>query len=184
MRDDRGDGGPAPAALSETEAWALLDTLRTIDGVRAVTVLPDPSGTALRVDLILAADAPRAHAATEAARLASARLGRFVAVADMTPEQWSETIDTNLTGVFHVCHATIPELRKRGGGYIINISSLAGKNAFVGAGALEELVGRLREHDPVRIGPRRVVRLARPGDLARPGAVHPSKAPPVVLELF
>ena len=62
-------------------------------------------------------------------------VGRFVSVADMTPEQWAETIDTNLTGVFYVCHATIPELRKRGGGYIINISSLAGKNAFVGAGA-------------------------------------------------
>ena len=80
MRDDRGDGGPAPTALSETEAWALLDTLRAIDGVRAVTVLPDPSGSALRVDLILDATAPRAHAATEAARLASTRLGRFVAV--------------------------------------------------------------------------------------------------------
>lgn len=65
----------------------------------------------------------------------NAGVGRFVSVADMTPEQWSETIDTNVTGVFNVCHASIPELRKRGGGYIINISSLAGKNAFVGAGA-------------------------------------------------
>ena len=38
-----------------------------------------------------------------------------------------------MTGVFYCCHAAIPHLRKqgkRGGGYIINISSLAGKNAF------------------------------------------------------
>ena len=48
----------------------------------------------------------------------------------MTPEQWAEVIDTNLTGVFNACHAAIPHLRRRGGGFIINISSLAGKNAF------------------------------------------------------
>ena len=53
----------------------------------------------------------------------------------MTPEQWSEVIDTNLTGVFHVCRAAIPHLRRRGGGTIINISSLAGKNAFTSAAA-------------------------------------------------
>ena len=65
----------------------------------------------------------------------NAGAGIFASVADMTPAQWSEIIDTNLTGVFNVCHAALPELRKRGGGYIFNISSLAGKNAFVGAGA-------------------------------------------------
>ena len=49
--------------------------------------------------------------------------------------EWQQVIDTNLTGVFHGCHAAIPELRRRGGGWIINISSLAGKNAFPGAAA-------------------------------------------------
>jgi 3-oxoacyl-[acyl-carrier protein] reductase len=65
----------------------------------------------------------------------NAGLGIFANVADLTLEQWRETIDTNLTGVFHACHAAIPELRRRGGGWIINISSLAGKNAFPGAAA-------------------------------------------------
>ena len=53
----------------------------------------------------------------------------------MTPEQWSEVIDTNLTGVFNACHAALPHLRRRGGGFIINISSLAGKNPFTGGAA-------------------------------------------------
>jgi NADP-dependent 3-hydroxy acid dehydrogenase YdfG len=53
----------------------------------------------------------------------------------MTPQQWSEVIDTNLTGVYNACHAAIPHLRKRRGGFIINISSLAGKNSFTGAAA-------------------------------------------------
>lgn len=65
----------------------------------------------------------------------NAGIGIFSHIADMTPEQWADTIETNLTGVYHCCHLSIPELRKRGGGYIINISSLAGKNAFVGAAA-------------------------------------------------
>ena len=65
----------------------------------------------------------------------NAGIGIFASVADMTPAQWSEVIDTNLTGVFNTCHAAIPHLRRRNGGFIINISSLAGKSAFASAAA-------------------------------------------------
>jgi len=65
----------------------------------------------------------------------NAGVGVFANVADMTPAQWSEVIETNLTGVFNMCHAAIPYLRQRGGGSIINISSLAAKSAFPGAAA-------------------------------------------------
>ena len=65
----------------------------------------------------------------------NAGVGIFTDVAAMTPDQWSEVIDTNLTGVFKACQAARPHLRRRGGGYIVNISSLAGKNPFKGAAA-------------------------------------------------
>ena len=65
----------------------------------------------------------------------NAGVGIFTNVADMTPQQWAEVIDTNLTGVFYACQVAIPEMRRRGGGFIINISSLAGKNAFPSAAA-------------------------------------------------
>src|SRR5215510_15573971 len=65
----------------------------------------------------------------------NAGVGIFTDVADMTPQQWNDVINTNLTGVFYACHAAIPEMRRRGGGFIINISSLAGKNAFPSAAA-------------------------------------------------
>jgi NAD(P)-dependent dehydrogenase (short-subunit alcohol dehydrogenase family) len=65
----------------------------------------------------------------------NAGIGLFGDVASLEPEQWEEVIDTNLTGVFYVCHAAIPHLRRRGGGFIVNISSLAGKNAFRGGAA-------------------------------------------------
>ncbi|MBP7776479.1 MAG: SDR family oxidoreductase [Acidobacteria bacterium] len=49
--------------------------------------------------------------------------------------EWARLIDTNLTGVFHCSQAVIPHLKTRGGGWIVNISSLAGKNAFAGGAA-------------------------------------------------
>ncbi len=49
--------------------------------------------------------------------------------------QWHDVMDTNLNGVFFCCHAAIPAMRARGGGWIINVSSLAGKNAFTSGAA-------------------------------------------------
>jgi NAD(P)-dependent dehydrogenase (short-subunit alcohol dehydrogenase family) len=65
----------------------------------------------------------------------NAGVGVFANVADMSIDQWREVIETNLSGVFYCCHAAIPHLRRRGGGWILNLSSLAGKNAFVGGAA-------------------------------------------------
>lgn len=65
----------------------------------------------------------------------NAGVGGFARVADTTHDEWHRMIGTNLTGVFYCCKAAIPHLRARGGGWIVNISSLAGKNSFVGGGA-------------------------------------------------
>jgi 3-oxoacyl-[acyl-carrier protein] reductase len=65
----------------------------------------------------------------------NAGVGVFRSVADMSVDEWHRVIDTNLTGVFYCCHAALPHLRARGGGWIINISSLASKNPFVNAAA-------------------------------------------------
>lgn len=50
-------------------------------------------------------------------------------VEEITPDEFRQTIETNLLGVYYACHFAIPHFKKRGGGYIINISSLAGQNA-------------------------------------------------------
>ena len=65
----------------------------------------------------------------------NAGIGRFANVADMPVADWQATIDTNLTSVYYYCHAAIPHLRTRGGGWIVNISSLAGANPFTGGAA-------------------------------------------------
>ena len=60
----------------------------------------------------------------------NAGVGVFKSVAEMTVAEWHRTIDTNLSGVFYCCHAALPLMKQRGGGWIINISSLASKNPF------------------------------------------------------
>jgi NAD(P)-dependent dehydrogenase (short-subunit alcohol dehydrogenase family) len=122
---------------------------------------------AVRADVRKAADAERIVA--EAVKrfggldilVNNAGVGRFANVADLSLDEWQEVIETNLSGVFHCCRAAIPEMKRRGGGYIVNISSLAGKNAFAGAAAYcasksglnafsEALMQEVR-HDNIRV---------------------------------
>jgi 3-oxoacyl-[acyl-carrier protein] reductase len=66
--------------------------------------------------------------------IANAGLGHFGSVENLTEEQWRETIDTNLTGVFFSVKAALPALKDTKG-YIITIASLAGTNFFAGGSA-------------------------------------------------
>ena len=66
--------------------------------------------------------------------VANAGIGHFASVEDMTMEQWHETIDTNLTGVFYSIKAGLDGL-KQSKGYFITISSLAGTNFFANGSA-------------------------------------------------
>jgi 3-oxoacyl-[acyl-carrier protein] reductase len=65
----------------------------------------------------------------------NAGVGVFTDVASMTPDEWADVIETNLTGAFNMSHASLPHMRRRGGGFIVNISSLAGKNPFANGAA-------------------------------------------------
>lgn len=91
----------------------------------------------------------------------NAGIGAFKKAEETSVEEWNATIGTNLSGVFFCCREALPQLKKRGGGYIINIGSLAGKQAFAGAsvycatkfglvGFSESLMQEVR-HDHIRV---------------------------------
>ena len=61
--------------------------------------------------------------------IANAGVGHFASIDELTPEQWQEVIDVNLTGVFYSTKASLDAL-KDSSGYIITIASLAGTNFF------------------------------------------------------
>lgn len=65
----------------------------------------------------------------------NAGVGAFAPVQDLSEDDWQRVLGTNLTGVFLVTRAVAPQMIRRRSGHIINISSLAGKNAFAGAAA-------------------------------------------------
>lgn len=58
----------------------------------------------------------------------NAGIGKFDSVENMSPEDFRAILETNLFGVYYCCHEAIPRMKQRGGGTIINISSLAGAN--------------------------------------------------------
>jgi len=129
----------------------------------------------------------------------NAGVGVFAGVAAMTPEQWSEVIDTNLTGVFNATHAALPHLQRRGAGSIINISSLAGKNPFgdgaaycaskAGLNAFSEALMQEVRYDNIRVSyvlPGSVSTAFSSGDAAK-GAdwkIAPEEVADVVLNLL
>jgi NAD(P)-dependent dehydrogenase (short-subunit alcohol dehydrogenase family) len=62
----------------------------------------------------------------------NAGLGIFSPMVDLTDDDWHRVIETNLTGVFYCSREAVRGFRKRGGGYLFQIGSLAGKNPFAG----------------------------------------------------
>jgi NAD(P)-dependent dehydrogenase (short-subunit alcohol dehydrogenase family) len=139
----RGIGLAIAAALVEHGASVVITGRDDAQLENARRELAHDGGSvhAVRGDVGKAEDAA---AAVQAAReqfggldilVNNAGVGLFANVADMSIDQWDEVIGTNLDGVFYCCHAAIPLLRERGGGWIINVSSLAGKNAFSGGAA-------------------------------------------------
>ncbi len=91
----------------------------------------------------------------------NAGIGIFRPVAELSVEQWRQTIDTNLTGAFLCSREALARFRNRGGGFIVNISSLAGRNPFstgaaynaskFGLNGFSEAMMLDHRHDNVRV---------------------------------
>jgi 3-oxoacyl-[acyl-carrier protein] reductase len=125
----------------------------------------DVTGAVCDVRVYEEAEALVAHAVEELGGVDvlvnNAGIGLFKTVEETTPEEFRAVLETNLFGVFHCCHAAIPEMKKRGGGYIFNISSLAGANPhprmaaynaskFALNGFSEALMQEIR-HDDIKV---------------------------------
>jgi 3-oxoacyl-[acyl-carrier protein] reductase len=65
----------------------------------------------------------------------NAGIGWFESVEKIPPARFREIVETNLFGPYYAIHFAAPLMKKGGGGFIINISSLAGINAFAGGAA-------------------------------------------------
>jgi len=114
------------SARHPNEIQSAVDRLNQLNGGRAVGFVCDVRDYRQVKGLI-------AHAVKELGGvdilINNAGIGVFQTVEETSPEDFRAVLETNVFGVFYCCHETIPQMKKRGGGYIINISSLAGVNA-------------------------------------------------------
>ena len=65
----------------------------------------------------------------------NAGIGRFQPVRDLEMDAWRETIETNLTAAYSCSRQALERFDRERGGFIVNIASLASRNAFAGGAA-------------------------------------------------
>ena len=65
----------------------------------------------------------------------NAGVGVFKPVGEISIDDWKLVLETNLNGAFYCTREALFRFATRGGGYVVNISSLAGKNPFAGGSA-------------------------------------------------
>jgi 3-oxoacyl-[acyl-carrier protein] reductase len=147
--------GVNPQHLREAEA----ELLRAVSGNATVQTAAADVRDHLAVEAVIN-ETVRRHGGLDIL-INNAGVGWFGNVEAQAHDDWRRVIDTNITGVFICCKAAIPHLRRRGGGYIINISSLAGSNPFAGAAgycaskaaldAFSETLMQEVRHDGIRV---------------------------------
>ncbi len=116
--------------LREERARQVADEIRAL-GRRALVVAADVADEA-EVQAVVA----RVVAELGGLDLLvnNAGFGRPLLVEDMSHAEWDRIVDVNLGGTFNCARAAIRPMRARGGGRIVNISSLAGKRmSYFGA---------------------------------------------------
>ena len=143
--------------ITGTKEKPLEDAIREL-GALAMAQRADVRDYA---DVERAFNAAAAHFGGVDILVNNAGVGVFTPVANMSIDQWHTVIETNLSGVFFCCHAAIPRMKARGGGWIVNISSLSATNPFANGAAYcaskaalnafsESLMQEVR-HDGIRV---------------------------------
>jgi len=123
----------AKVAICGREQAALDETLAALQGIGG-------QAHAQIANVTRADEISKLLADTEAAigplaiLVNNAGIGLFGPVAEQSEADWDRVLDTNLKSVFLVSRAVAPGMMRRGRGDIVNISSLAGLNAFAGGG--------------------------------------------------
>jgi 3-oxoacyl-[acyl-carrier protein] reductase len=136
----RGIGRAVALALGRA-GYRLVLASRTSHELKATADLVKCESLIVRADVASAADVEAVvRAATEKfgridAAIHCAGLAPVRSIADMSPEQWRTTLDTNLSSAFYLCKAAWPAFERQRQGVIVLISSQAARDPFPGFAA-------------------------------------------------
>jgi NAD(P)-dependent dehydrogenase (short-subunit alcohol dehydrogenase family) len=130
----RGQGAAEARLFAQEGAKVVIGDLLDVDGMRVAAEIAELGGEAVYVHLDVTREEDW-QSAVQAAVSAFGKLDVLVnnagiwrrgRVEDTTVEDWDAVQNVNSKGVFLGAKAAIPEMRKAGGGSVINISSTAG----------------------------------------------------------
>jgi 3-oxoacyl-[acyl-carrier protein] reductase len=123
----------AAVGICGRDAQALQDTSTELQKVttRVVSQIADVSRSADVTSLVASVEAALGPISI---LVNNAGVGLFGPAQEKSEADWDRVLDTNLKGAFLVSRAVAPSMIRQGHGDIINISSLAGRNAFAGGG--------------------------------------------------
>ena len=135
----RGMGAAEARLFAGEGASVVIGDVLVEDGRRIEAELNEAGGRALFVTLDVTSEEDWKNAVVQAVQrfrkldvlVNNAGIYRTVPIEETTLEEWNEVMSVNATGVFLGTRYAIPEMRKAGGGSIVNISSTAG---LVGSG--------------------------------------------------
>jgi NAD(P)-dependent dehydrogenase (short-subunit alcohol dehydrogenase family) len=136
----RGQGAAEAELFCAEGAKVVLTDVLDGDGEARAEALRGEGHEALyqRLDVSSAEDWEQAVALAEAelgaldSLVNNAGIVSFAGVADASDEEWERAVSVNQTGVFLGMRAAIPAMRRRGGGAIVNTSSIYGVDAVPG----------------------------------------------------
>jgi len=130
----RGQGAAEARLFAQEGAKVILADVTDQEGIAVAAEIAEAGGDAIYVHLDVANE-DEWYAAIQSGVVAFGKLDILVNnagiwrrghVMETSPEQWDDIMDVNAKGVFLGTKAAIPEMRKAGGGSIVNISSTAG----------------------------------------------------------
>ncbi|HET9793603.1 MAG TPA: SDR family oxidoreductase [Thermoanaerobaculia bacterium] len=136
--------GNAIARRFSREGWSVLISGRTLESVRNAIAAFQREGLAVEGK---SCDARKEDDVRELVEFAADRFGRldtlvnnagigiFDNVFEMDPKDFRAVIETNLFGPFYAIRYAAPIMKKNGGGFVVNVGSLASVNAFAGGSA-------------------------------------------------
>jgi NADP-dependent 3-hydroxy acid dehydrogenase YdfG len=126
----RAGAGVTLVARTQDELEAVADEMRAVGGRSRIHAgdIRDPAVCRAAVET-----AESAHGRLQIL-VNNAGIGVHAPLAETSDEDWERTIGTNLSAVFHLTRAALPQLTD-GGGHVFMISSLAGRNPIAGMSA-------------------------------------------------
>jgi SDR family mycofactocin-dependent oxidoreductase len=109
----------------------LAETVRLVEelGARCVSSVADVRDLDATVGFV---EEARGELGSVDILVANAGISTLGSICTMDASEWSETIDTNLTGVFNAMRAVAPHMRRQRWGRIIGISSMMGRSSNPG----------------------------------------------------